>query len=67
MEDIASEDTILAIVLIAFTLIILGILKRRGDSKVGNAPWPFYAKKPLTEPEQILYHRLMTALPRYIV
>ena len=29
--------------------------------------WPFYVKKLLTQPEQILYHRLVKALPDYIV
>jgi len=29
--------------------------------------WPFYPKKPLSEPEQILYHRLVKSLPECIV
>ena len=29
--------------------------------------WPFYVKKPLTQPEQILYHRLVKALPDHII
>lgn len=29
--------------------------------------WPFYAKKPLSQPEQILYHRLVNALPDNII
>ncbi len=29
--------------------------------------WPFYAKKPLSQPEQIIYHRLVSALPNHIV
>lgn len=32
-----------------------------------DGPWPFYAKKILTQPEQILYYRLVEALPDYIV
>jgi hypothetical protein len=32
-----------------------------------DAPWPFYARKPLSHPEQVLYHRLVKALPEHIV
>lgn len=28
---------------------------------------PYYPKKPLSEPEQVLYHRLVKALPEHIV
>jgi hypothetical protein len=58
---------LVAIVLIALVAIIFAIVKRRGASDVGNVPWPFYAKKPLTQPEQILYHRLVAAMPQCIV
>lgn len=30
-------------------------------------PWPFYAKKPLPQPEQVLYQRLVRALPGHTV
>jgi hypothetical protein len=39
-----------------------GLLEGKGDG-----PWPFYLKRPLTEPEQVLYHRLVKALPEHIV
>lgn len=42
---------LVAIVLITLVAIILAIVKRRGASDVSNVPWPFYAKKPLTQPE----------------
>ncbi len=58
---------LVAIVLIALVVIILAIVKRCGASDVSNVPWPFYAKKLLTQPEQILYHRLVAALPQCIV
>ncbi len=32
-----------------------------------DEPWPFYAKRPLSQPEQVLYHRLVGALPEHIV
>ena len=43
-------------------------LKRRGVlGHVSSGPWPFYIKRPLTQPEQVLYHRLIKALPEHIV
>lgn len=56
-----------AIVFIVMAVIVLAFLKKRRTSNVNNEPWPFYLKKPLTEPEQILYHRLVAALPQCIV
>lgn len=50
---------------LAFVAII--ILKKRTSLDTGEAEWPFYAKKPLTQPEQILYHRLVAAMPECIV
>lgn len=29
--------------------------------------WPFYARKPLSNPEQVLYFRLLKALPNHMV
>ena len=56
-----------AIVLVALAVIIVVILKRRGASGASDTPWPFYAKKPLSQPEQVLYHRLVAAMPECIV
>jgi very-short-patch-repair endonuclease len=40
-------------------------------TKMGRASeateWPYYAKKPLSAPEQILYFRLGRALPQHVV
>jgi hypothetical protein len=56
-----------AIVFIIIATIILVFLKKRKPSGESNVAWPYYAKKPLSEPEQILYHRLVAALPQFIV
>ena len=56
-----------AIALVVLLAIVFAFLKRREESGASDAPWPFYAKKPLTQPEQILYHRLVTAMPECIV
>ena len=60
---------ILAYLLVTFVVVlaIVGSLFsiKRGRSSPGN--WPFYARKLLSAPEQVLYHRLVKALPDYIV
>jgi hypothetical protein len=55
------------LVLLAFCLLALVILKKRGLLGGAVGPWPFYAKRPLSQPEQVLYHRLVKALPEHIV
>lgn len=54
---------IIALALLAIAIVFLARAKQRG----GDGAWPFYAKKPLTQPEQVLYHRLIKALPEHIV
>ncbi len=56
-----------ALILLAITLVIFIKLTRRDGSGSGDDAWPFYAKKPLTKPEQVLYHRLVSALPDCII
>jgi hypothetical protein len=47
------------ILLIVALVVFLAILKRRNRSATGSSPWPFYVKRLLTQPEQVLYHRLV--------
>ena len=56
------------VLLIVATVALLLYLKKQGllEGK-GTGPWPFYVKKPLTQPEQVLYHRLVKALPEHII
>lgn len=58
---------VVTLVLLAVVAAVLAIFKKRALSGSGDAPWPFYAKKPLTQPEQVLYHRLASAMPECIV
>lgn len=60
---------VVALVFVALIVLAVAflVLKRRASSGAGDAPWPFYAKKPLTQPEQVLYHRLVAAMPECIV
>lgn len=54
------------IIAIAAVLLIITIKAKKAD-KADDAPWPFYAKKPLSGPEQVLYFRLCKTLPEHIV
>lgn len=53
------------LVLAVVALFILGRLGLLNDGQRG--PWPFYVKRPLSKPEQVLLHRLIRALPDHIV
>lgn len=55
------------LVLVAFA--VVSTVRRRAAEAEANddEPWPFYSKPPLTQPEQVLYHRLVSALPDHIV
>lgn len=52
---------IVALLLLAVAAMVIATLKKRGAAGDGGT-WPFYAKKPLSQPEQVLYHRLVGAL-----
>ncbi|HUW28442.1 MAG TPA: DUF2726 domain-containing protein [Sulfuriferula sp.] len=56
-------------VLAVVILVIFAVLAamRKGKSAGGSEEWPFYQRKPLSAPEQILYFRLVKALPDHIV
>jgi hypothetical protein len=57
-----------ATALFIFALIVaLSIFSGYRRSSATSAPWPFYLKRLLTQPEQVLYHRLVKALPNHIV
>ena len=48
-------------------VLVLRLLQRRNAWRVSDTAWPFYAKTPLVGPEQVLYQRLVTALPGHTV
>lgn len=56
----------LTVVAMCITAALIGLRVRRCAIE-SAAPWPFYAKKPLSLPEQVLYFRLTKALPGHIV
>jgi hypothetical protein len=57
------------IVLVVMAFVVLAVLKRTAGKGTGGetGPWPLFVKKPLSAPEQVLYHRLVKALPEHIV
>lgn len=62
-------DTLL---LVGVVVLIVGILcvklAAKPDVRDNNGPWPFYSRKILSQPEQVLYFRLCSALSnQYIV
>jgi very-short-patch-repair endonuclease len=58
---------LLFILIVVFAVVALFVLKNKKTSTADDKPWPYYAKKPLTQPEQVLYHRLVSAMPECIV
>src|SRR3569623_1123934 len=58
----SSIFLLLGIIVVA-AIVILAILKTKVQGGSGDEAWPFYAKKPLSQPEQTLYFRLVKALP----
>lgn len=55
------------LLLLLLGLMAFAVLRLRAGAKMGEGPWPLYAKKPLSVPEQVLYFRLVKALPEHIV
>lgn len=60
------SSNILLLIIIAFAVFILIFLKAKKQNN-DKEIWPFYAKKVLSEPEQILYFRLIQSLPEHII
>jgi hypothetical protein len=58
---------LVVVILLALAAIFFVILKKRASPDASDVQWPYYAKKPLTQPEQVLYHRLVAAMPECIV
>jgi hypothetical protein len=58
---------VVALVVLAGLALVFAAARRRSGLNSPEGPWPFYAKRPLSMPEQVLYHRLVQALPEHIV
>ncbi|AZN36436.1 DUF2726 domain-containing protein [Iodobacter ciconiae] len=58
---------IVLLLLIGAVFILISMIKAKAQGAVEEGLWPFYAKNPLTAPEQVLYFRLLQAMPGHIV
>ena len=60
---------VLAAFLLLVTFAVVSEVRKRAAKAEAedDTPWPFYSKRPLSVPEQVLYHRLVAALPEHIV
>ena len=58
-------NIIAVILILGILLAVVLLLTNRRTAR--DADWPYYSKKPLSKPEQILFHRLVKALPECIV
>src|ERR1700728_1425059 len=59
--------TVVILVILALLIFIPALIRQSRLAAVESRPWPFYVKRLLTQPEQVLYHRLVKALPNHIV
>ena len=50
---------------VVIVAVLANVARRRRDE--GDGYWPYYAKRVMTPPEQVLYQRLVRALPEYVV
>jgi hypothetical protein len=66
---ISNNNLMILIILLSLliaTAVIITLVKKR-KAKINEENWPFYAKPLMSKPEQILYHRLVNALPEHII
>ena len=57
----------LLLLVVVVVIIVLAGLKAKSQGGASYEVWPFSAKKPLSQPEQVLYFRLIQALPEHII
>lgn len=57
----------LLLVLLLCAILALRLLRQRTASRLADARWPFYLRRLLPDPHQVLYQRLVSALPDHTV
>jgi very-short-patch-repair endonuclease len=58
---------VIVLAVVVAIVAVVGTVLVRLKAARGEGVWPFYAKKALTQPEQVLYFRLVKAFPECIV
>lgn len=66
-QSVSLNLPALILVLLLCVLLVLRLSRRRKAWHSANAVWPFYAKRALASPGQVLYHRLVSALPGHLI
>lgn len=60
-------STTFTLILVAAIIgVVLFFIQQKSAIGV-DGPWPFYSRKPLSVPEQVLYFKLLKALPERII
>lgn len=59
--------SLIVLIVVAILVVIVGLLLAKKKQPSESGPWPYYAKRPLSQPDQILYFRLAKALPDHMV
>lgn len=67
LEILIGAAAIIIVVLGVGVGVAIAVLRARSSDATSTGRWPFSLRRPLTEPEQVLYFRLCQALPDHIV
>jgi hypothetical protein len=67
MRILGSYAWLLALLAVAFVVVLAVLTKRQSLRELGTASPQYFAKTPLTGPEQELYKRLREAVPECVV
>lgn len=70
LKLLAFINAIPQVVFISILIVLVLLLFRKKRPRQvwwEGDKWPFYAKQLLSQPEQVLFHRLVNALPDYII
>ena len=61
------KNLIFTFIALFLCFLVFAFFKSRGGQSKSIENWPFYAKSLMTQPEQVLYHRLVASLPEQLV
>lgn len=67
MLEILVGGVVFVVVLAFVAGVTLVVLRARSQTTLPAGRWPFSLRRPLSEPEQVLYYRLCHALPDHLV
>src|SRR4051812_4861762 len=62
----SSIWVLVAAIFVVVTIVVVAVIVKAREGPP-DGEWPYYSKRPLSPPEQVLYFRLVKALPEHIV